>query len=432
MTQYPRALAAKILQRCLAEKRPLHFLIDQAKSENPNLAWGYLQALCFGVMRYYPRLEWILSHHIKKPLKKKDEVIQCLLYIGIYDLFYMNTPEYASLKETVEACIALKREWAKGLCNAILRQLQEEKHAKQLDFEKDIAAKTMHPKWMIGLFKKAWPNHWSDICVANNSQAPMTLRVHRPTQNRDKYLKSLTEAGIKATPLATPESVMLQEPLDVQKLPGFTQGLVSIQDGAGQFAAHLLELAPHLRVLDACAAPGGKTCHILELESHLGSLLALEVSAPRLALLKQNLERLNLNATLCQMDATTALNEPDGWFDRILLDAPCSATGIIRRQPDVKQLRTYEDILELIQLQEQLLENLWPKLKPGGLLLYATCSIVPMENVQQIENFCSRHPDAQALEFSLPFGHRQNKGWQILPGEGNMDGFYYAKLRKKS
>ncbi len=267
---------------------------------------------------------------------------------------------------------------------------------------------------------------------ANNQQPPMVLRVNQRRTGRDAWLQRARAEGLEADAVPfTDSGVVLRHPRDVSMLPGFTAGEVSVQDAAAQLAAGLLDLRPGQRVLDACAAPGGKTAHIAEWEPEFAELVAVDIEKERLQRVRENLYRLGLDACLVEGDAS----DPSSWwdgrpFDRILLDAPCSATGVIRRHPDIKVLRRADDIPELVVKQQQLLESMWSLLNPGGILLYATCSILKRENVRQITDFIENHPDARELPVTGEWGRGMSVGRQILPDEHQMDGFYYARLRK--
>ena len=317
--------------------------------------------------------------------------------------------------------------------NGVLRQFQRELAA-GLPALSEHSSRFSHPAWLIEQLRHDWPEHWQSILEAGNTQAPMTLRVNLQQVSREKYLEHLEEAGFGARPgLLSATAVYLQKPASVELLPGFDQGWFSVQDEASQLLPSLLKLEPGLSVLDACAAPGGKTCHMLETEPDLASLLALDVEARRLARLNENLNRLQLDSNKVRVLSADA-SQKDWWdgtqFDRILLDAPCSATGIIRRQPDIKLLRQAPDVLRLAQLQAQLLDNLWQTLRPGGVLVYSTCSVLAQENHQQIEKFLTRTTNAQELEIIAAWGHKPLYGRQLFPDTEGTDGFYFASLTK--
>jgi 16S rRNA (cytosine967-C5)-methyltransferase len=344
----------------------------------------------------------------------------------------MRLPEHAALSETVNACSALGKPWAKGLINASLRNYQRN----QADFEKIVlqseTAQFAHPDWLIQQIKTDWPTTWKTVLNANNEQPPMFLRVNQQHSNRDNYIERLEQGNIAATPVEQLEqAILLDSPCDVYQLPGFVDGDVSVQDAAAQHVAATLDLAPQQRILDACAAPGGKTCHILEIEPN-NDVIALDIDPNRLTQITQNTERLKLKATLKAADA----GDIDSWwdgqhFDRILIDAPCSGTGVIRRHPDIKTLRRLSDIDSLVEKQQLLLEKLWPLLNTDGLLIYTTCSIIKQENEQQIINFLNRHPDAEEYKLNPEPATRRPAGYQRLPGENQQDGFFYACLRHR-
>jgi 16S rRNA (cytosine967-C5)-methyltransferase len=332
--------------------------------------------------------------------------------------------------ETVNAVNALERPWAKGLVNAVLRRAQRERDQSAAVLSE--AAQWSHPGWLLQRLQSAWPEEWQAICAANNQAAPMTLRINRRRAARDAYQEMLAARDSVAEFTAySPDGLRLERPLPVTALPGFSDGWVSVQDEAAQLAALLLAPQPGERVLDACAAPGGKTAHLLEVQPELDGLLALDQSAERLVRCSDTLRRLGLRAD-CQVGDAA---QPEHWwdgrpFDRILIDAPCSATGVIRRHPDIKLLRRPDDIDRLRAQQQDILEALWPLLRPGGRLLYATCSVLPEENTQQVRDFLQRHPDARERAIAAPWGRPQQAGRQILPGEAGMDGFYFACVEK--
>ncbi len=392
-----------------------------------------VQELCYGVMRWYPRLDALVLQLLERPLKARDGDLRALILMGCYQLLYMRVADHAAVTETVEATRALAKPWASGLVNGVLRRFQREQDELLKTLEDNPVAESASPAWLLEMIKTAWPEQWQDIIEASNQRPPMTLRVNLRHQSRDSYAARLKSQGIAFS--TVPDlltALVLEQPQDVYELPGFRDGDVSVQDAAAQIAAGLLDLQPGQRVLDACAAPGGKSCHILETEPKLASLVALDLDADRLERVKENLQRLKLDAELCQGDASAPAG---GWvqqqYDRILLDLPCSATGVIRRHPDIKCLRRKEDIPALVSLQAQILDAIWPLLAPGGKLLYCTCSLLPDENDNQVMRFLWRHPDAQELPVTATWGEECDCGRQILPGEQTMDGFYYALLEKR-
>jgi 16S rRNA (cytosine967-C5)-methyltransferase len=431
----PRLAALKVLQSVLEQGRNLPDALNKVKSDNPPLT----QAMCYGVVRYLQRLEFFASQLLTKPLRKKDHDVHLLLLLGIYQLEAMSIPDHAAVSETVKVCKALNKDWARNLVNGVLRQFQRQQDQLNKIIEKNSDAYNSHPQWLLGEIQTAWPDNWQAIVEANNQLPPMTLRVNRLQTTTHDYQEKLQQAGIKSYQQAdAPDALTLEQPCDVSNLPDFDKGICSVQDAAAQLAALLLDAQAGETILDACAAPGGKTAHILESQPQLKKLLALDLEEKRLQAIHENLARLDLSADVVCGDAA----EPDSWwdgklFDRILLDAPCSATGVIRRHPDIKILRRAEDIPQLIKLQQQILDQLWPLLKPGGMLIYATCSILPQENTQQVEYFLARQADARLAEIDANWGIATSAGRQILPGtsgqDGNgMDGFFYAQLYKQS
>lgn len=427
-----RILAIQVLQEVIYRGQTLDNALNKLLPATQDAS--FIKALCFGVIRYYYYLSQLVNLLLSKPLKDKDQDVYLLILCGIYELLYMRTPPHAAVSETVNAVRTCGKTWAAGLVNAVLRNYQRQQQQLSAQLEQNLAAHYVHPLWFIEAVKKAWPAHWQSILEANNQHPPMCLRINRNHCSREAYLEQLHQLEIHAQAIPyTSYGVMLAQPMAVNDIPGFIQGHVSVQDGAAQFAAELLELDSGQRVLDACAAPGGKTGHILEIEPKLVQLIALDIEQNRLNKVEENLKRLNASATLITADASNLDPWWDGKpFDRILLDAPCSGTGVIRRHPDIKLLRRKDDITQYAQQQLQLLTTLWQTLKVGGLLVYATCSIMPEENNQVIEQFLATQPGAQEKRINCAWGQPTSVGRTILPNGQGMDGFYYARLQKIS
>lgn len=386
---------------------------------------AFVQAMCYGICRSYTKLDVMLSSFLEKPMKAKDSDVHALMMVGLYQLSEMRVPAHAAVSETVEAAKSLKKNWARGLVNAVLRAYL--RHP-DLDFSEDLEARYAHPYWWIDAYRKAWPNDYEVILEANNMHPPMVLRA----RDREKSLAALTSAGIAASALnETQNGIVLNEPSAVEGLPGFLEGELSVQDGAAQLAADLLPLKPGMRVLDACAAPGGKLTHLLDREPALKEVVAIDKDRARLALIHDNLKRHQQTATVIAADVKATQQWWDKTpFDCILLDAPCSASGVIRRHPDIKLLRQPEDIKVLAREQAAILKALWPTLAKGGTLLYVTCSVFPDENDAVISAFLAAHPDAQQETLAVQWGVATKHGRQVLTGQHDMDGFYYARLRK--
>ncbi|MBI6942043.1 16S rRNA (cytosine(967)-C(5))-methyltransferase RsmB [Pseudomonas putida] len=428
----PRLAAARALAAVLSGKASLNSSLPAQLDKVDERDRGLTQDLAFGTARWQPRLDLLAAQLLQKPFKAADADVQALLLVGLYQLFYTRIPAHAAIGETVGCADKLKKPWAKGLLNAVLRRAQREGEALLAGMERDPVVRTAHPRWLQKALKAFWPEQWEAICAANNAHPPMILRVNRRHHSRDAYLALLAEAGVGASACQySRDGIVLAEACDVRSLPGFAQGWVSVQDEAAQLCADLLELAPGQRVLDACCAPGGKTCHLLEAETGLAHVVAIDLEAKRLTRVRENLDRLQLDAELIACDARDTASWWDGKpFQRILLDAPCSATGVIRRHPDIKLTRQADDISALAALQGELLDALWPTLEVGGMLLYATCSSLPTENTEVIEAFLTRTPGARELDLATEAGIRQPHGRQLLAQEGGHDGFYYAKLIK--
>ena len=389
-----------------------------------------LQQLSYGTLRQSPRLQAILKQLLDKPLRDKDRDVQGLLLCGLYQLDSTRVPDHAAVAATVDATRALKKHWAKRMTNAVLRRYLRERE--QLTQALDEAAAASHPAWLFQKILAQWPAAAAAIIDANNQQPPMTLRVNRGQASRDDYISSLKGHGIAAKAgCLSKHAIQLAVPIDVWDLPEFSAGRVSVQDEAAQMAALLLQAGAGERVLDACAAPGGKTCHILELQPELAELVAMDIDELRLQKVSENLQRLNLKATLITGDAASppAALEPAS-FDRILVDAPCSASGVIRRHPDVKLLRRESDIAPLADQQLCILRGLWPLLKTGGTLLYATCSILDEENSQVIQRFLTEEGDAALSDTEMAGSESVTSGRQLLPSSGGTDGLFYATLKK--
>lgn len=424
-----RLLAVQILGRLLQQQGSLASLLAAdvlSQASSPAL----LQEFCYGVCRWYPRLQFYLQQLLDKPLRNKDLDVQCLLLIGLYQLLFMRTPDHAAVNETVEAVETLGKPWAKALINGVLRNAQRRQAELDASAERDYSVWYAHPEWLLARLKQDWPQHYRTILDGNNQRAPMTLRVNARKATRAQALGLLASAGVGARPgELAPHALYLAQPMDAAVVPGFAEGLVSVQDEASQLVASLLPLAPNLRVLDACAAPGGKTCALLEAESTL-VVLALDNESRRLPRIRQNLDRLQLQAEVRCADITAATATTFGSFDRILLDVPCSATGVIRRHPDIKVLRTPAEVEGLVQKQQALLAAAWPLLKPGGYLLYSTCSVLKAENSNQLARFVSQTPDATAITLDVPGALHCEVGVQLLPQQNGTDGFYYGLLRR--
>lgn len=438
-----RALAAQFVAQVADAGTSLDALLEN-RGDAPQER-GLLRSLSYGTIRWYWRLLAVLEQLSSQPPKELQPEVRALALVGLYQLLHTDIAPHAAVAETVEAARTLNLSRATGLLNAILRRCQREATALTAKVDTELAARTAHPQWLVERLRQDWPAQVEAILDANNQHPPFWLRVNRRQHSRDAYHALLTERGIDAhISEHAPEALRLAQAVDVQTLPGFAEGWVSVQDAAAQLAAHLLDAQSNDRVLDACAAPGGKTCHVLELQPGLREMVAVDVSAGRIRRVRSNLERLQLQATLITADAA----RPEEWWDdepfqRILLDVPCSATGVIRRHPDIKLLRRASDIAKLAERQWQLLERLWPLLVEGGRLVYASCSALRAENADIIARFVASHPEARDITDSavrsagLSSGQSSGldanaaPGLRIAVGEGEMDGFYYACLSKQ-
>lgn len=422
-----RALAAQqIHEVCakgisLADSLPLR-LAELADARDRAL----VQEMVYGVLRHRRRLQSLREKLLAQPLKNPNGMLASLLLVGLYQLLYLRVPAHAAVSETVNACEDLDEGRARGLVNAVLRRAQREAAQLLPVIDEQTVVRYSHPDWLLA--------HWRGRCdidkvmEENNAQAPMTLRVNRQRISVADYQQQLQAIGISAHTLdGVADALVLEQAVDPTSLPGFDAGLISVQDAAAQLAAGFLDLQPHLRVLDACCAPGGKTVHMLEREPTL-EVVAVDSDAQRLPRVRENLARAQVNAQCIVADVAAI----DYWwdkkpFDRILCDAPCSATGVIRRHPDIKWLRRERDVAALAKTQLSLLQALWKTLAVDGLLLYATCSTLAAENDEVIQRFLETTPDAKLQ----PLDDNHNT-WQIWPGENQMDGFFYARLRKNT
>ena len=424
-----RLIAAQVLSRVLHDGQSLTAALDAAlQAVESGKDRAFIQALCYGVCRTYHRLDFILSQLLDKPLK--DQPVKALALVGLYQLKYMRVKPHAAVSETVLA--ARKKPWAKALINALLRSYLREQEGLEQKADNWQSSAISHPDWLIKQIEEDWPQQAPQIFQENNRQPPMALRVNLARISQDQYLQQLSGQGIEAIAVSFCKSaIILDKPVAVDMLPGFADGMISVQDTAAQLAAGLLDVQPGQRVLDVCAAPGGKAAHILEYQPQLKELVAVDIEASRMLRVSDTLQRLKLPAKLVVGDAA----KPEDWwdgqlFERILLDAPCSALGVIRRHPDIKLLHRAEDIEPLQLLQQNILRAIWPLLVSGGIMLYATCSILKQENEQQIEAFLAEYPDAVELPIDADWGFAGSHGRQIMTGEASMDGFYYARFRK--
>ena len=424
----PRAIAADIIGRVL-KGQSLSRLLPDALDAATTSQRPLCQELVYGTLREWPCLEETCLSFLAKPMRRKDQDIMALLCIGLYELEHLSTPAHAVVSETVNATRALKKPWAKGVVNGVLRAYQRQEGVAREALSP--AAQRALPVWLHTELGTQYDGTAEQISLAARHRPPMTLRVNQLKSTRDNYLRSLKNAEIEATPCAiSADGVVLRRPLDVGSLPGFSEGVASVQDSSAQLVARLLAPQAGERILDACAAPGGKACHLLELQPSIRELVALDISESRLQRVIENTTRLDLRLTPLVADASALperlLARP---FDAILADVPCSATGVMRRNPDIKILREFDDIAGFASQQLAILTGLWPALKPGGRLLYVTCSLLAAENDEVVSRFAARHGahiDAVTLDTGTPRQH----GWQTLPNRRGGDGLYFALLRK--
>jgi len=432
-----RATAARVVDAVVSSGRSLDVALASHEADVADQDKALLRMLCYGTLRHHWRLQSWLDQLLQRSLRQRDSVVRSLLAVGLYQLTDTRIPDHAAVSETVEAARMLRQSKYAGLVNACMRRFQRDK-VDATDAATD-EVRFNHPQWIIDTIARDWPDDWQHILEANNERAAMWLRVNTAHGTVRAYLERLSAAGIEAsTSHRHAAAVCLAQPVATEGLPGFADGDVSVQDGAAQIAAPWLLDSVRGRVLDACAAPGGKSAHLLEIGGDDVELTCLDVDEQRLDAVSENLHRLGLVATVCAGDAS----KPGEWWDKrpydaILLDAPCSASGVIRRHPDIKLLRRADDIDRLAALQASILGALWSLLTPGGRLLYVTCSVFAAENEHVVGAFLDGHSDAQEKDL-LPNNNISDVmrhkacGYQVLPGSAAMDGFYFACLEKVS
>lgn len=426
-----RALAAQALAEIALRGASLR---DAMERHAPKLADGRDRALLMALLsdgaRWWLRFDPVLDRLLEKPLRQKEPAIHALLVLGLVQLEILQLPEYAAVAATVQATRALQRPRMAGLVNAVLRRWLRERESLLASLEAKPQTRHAHPVWLAKTLERDWPARADAVMAADNLEPPLMLRVNRRRTTRESLLERLRSDGYTAEAHAwLADGIVLPHSTDVTRLPGFAAGELAVQDGSAQIAADLADVRDGQRVLDACAAPGGKACHLLERADV--ALTALEFDAKRAQRITQNLDRLGLKADIVIGDA----GQPGDWwdnkpFDRILIDAPCSATGVLRRRPDVRLHRRESDIAALTAQQHRILASLWPLLAPGGRLLYITCSMLRAENDAIVSAWLDTQPDARAVAIELPAGQAASVGWQILPGDGDLDGMYYAVLEK--
>ncbi|WP_041063558.1 16S rRNA (cytosine(967)-C(5))-methyltransferase RsmB [Candidatus Tachikawaea gelatinosa] len=420
-----RGIAANLLSIVLEKKKSLDTVlsINSLKKENDQ---SLLQEICFGVIRVLPQLQFIIKKLMYRPIiDNKNKIINYLIMVGLYQIQYMRIPNYAVLSETVNGVLWCNRSSFKGLVNAVLRKFI-------LNHENFSLSESMydyyHPSWMIKTFKKDWPKNWKSIVKNNNLKPPFWIRVNRQYFTRKEWLKLSNLKKNIILSRTVNDAILIKPPISKKKLFGFERGFVSIQDVSSQYCAILLDPKNYENILDVCAAPGMKTSHILEIAPKV-NILSIDINKKRIIEFKKNMDRLSLNIIIQQGDG----RKPKEWykskkkFDRIILDAPCSATGIIRRHPDIKWLRLSTDIKKFVVLQRDLLNGIWPLLKKEGILLYSTCSVLKEENQNQITHFLKNNKNAKEIYLSTD---NKSIGLQMFPTNEGGDGFFYAKIKK--
>ena len=427
-----RAAAALALNPVLKQEHSLQSSFDKGIGQVPPKDKGLYHELVLGTLRKYEYLDNIAHRLLSKKLKQKDSDVYALILLGLHQLIFMRVPDHAAISETVTATKTLKKHWAKNLVNAVLRNFQRRSDELIELAKNDLCATWCLPDWLINELETDWRNSFQTTATPMQFEPPLTARVNTSRISISDAMNEICDSGLKVSkcPHST-TGMQIEGVSNVQTIPGFNEGWLSIQDEAAQLAAELMELSPMQHVLDACAAPGGKTAALLEAEPELTELIAIELEEGRIPRIHDSLERLRLKAKVICADASNIKNWWNGkLFDRILLDAPCSATGVIRRHPDIKLLRRKDDLASLAATQKLLLNTLWKTLKPGGILLYATCSVLKKENELQLSEFLKSHEDAREVVIDAEWGVKRPVGRQLFPQMNGHDGFYYAKLMK--
>ena len=431
-----RAVATYAVARILREGVTLDAALRDALAAAPATLGPSVRSLSYGAIRGYFRHEAILGKLLSQPVRSLDLQLRALLSVALFELEDARTPEYAVVDAAVKTVKATDAARASGLVNAVLRRYLRERKVLDVEIGRNPVTRHASPIWLADRYRADWPGRWTQLLAAGDTQAPMWLRVNSRKTTTEAYLEALREAGIgaRAEP-RVPLAVALEVPCDVHELPGFSAGLVSVQDLGAQCVAFPLDLAPGQRVLDACAAPGGKTALMAERQPDLSKLVAVDVDPQRLARVQDNLSRGQLQAELVHGDASNSTWWDGAPFDRILLDAPCSALGVIRRHPDIRLRKSPAEIDKLPLVQARLLINAWRMLATGGRLVYATCTVTRSENRDVIAAFVAGTPGASLVPAENwagwpGFGEADGFGRQILPGEAGADGFYYAALLK--
>ena len=432
-----RAAAARVVHRVIGEGRNLDDALVAGMEGLPQRAHAELQAWCYGTLRWWPRIECQLAALSARPLADMDPLALALLAVALFQIQHSPIPPHAVVDESVAATRLLGCARVSGFVNAVLRRYLRDRASIDAKVFSMPAGRFAHPDWLIERIRADWPDDCARMLDANNEHPPLWLRVNQRRTEIAAYLRLLDEAGLNARRAPQiPTALCLEKAVGVESIPGFAEGRVSVQDAGAQLAIPMLDVRSGHRVLDACAAPGGKTCHIAEASADLATLVAIDRDAERIALIRENLERLGLSASLAAVDATQPAQWWDGRpFDRILLDVPCSATGVVRRHPDIKILRRPADVPAFAKLQARLLSALWPLLVPGGRFLYASCSILSAENSAVIANFLALHPDARSVPADpalaeLGRSRAGEPGLYLIVGAAGTDGFYYACLEK--
>ena len=424
-----RAAAASAVDQIVHSRTRLNQVLDAAASEFSSKDRQFIADVVYGVVRWYFLLSAYANHLLSHPLKGKHRDIFCLLLVGLYQIEYMRVPSYAAVSETVSGASVLGKSWARNLVNAVLRKFLLNRDS-VLSIERDDSANYSHPQWIIDLLRKQWPDEWATILHANNMKPQMVVRVNPQKCSVSEYQDMLDRINIQADPDGiSPYGIRLKDRIAVSKLPGFAEGFVSVQNSASQLAAPALDIQAGHRVLDACAAPGGKLTHMLELHPDTADTVALDISKTRCDEILDNLARVGKSAIVMTADAA----QPKNWwngkhFDRILLDAPCSALGVVQKHPDIKIHRCSADIVKSSNEQKRLLGALLPLLGAGGKLLYCTCSIVAAENDEVVDSVLHVSPGVTVEKLGTVFGRETKYGRQRLQGIDNSDGFYYSLL----
>ena len=427
-----RSLAAQAIEQVVEKGQSLSNVLPPLQQKVSDKDKALLQELCFGVLRTLSQLEWLISKLMARPMTGKQRTVHFLIMVGLYQLLYTRIPPHAALAETVEGAVAIKRPQLKGLINGVLRQFQRQQEALLAEFA-EHENRYLHPKWLLKRLQQAWPEQWQEIVEANNQRPPMWLRVNRNHHSRDEWLALLNETGLEGfTHPDYPDAVRLATPAPVHALPGFAEGWVTVQDASAQGCIRYLQPENGERILDLCAAPGGKSLTLAEAMQDKGQLVSGEFVPARVPLLQQAFDRCGITCAVAVENDATQHNSDWPTFDRVLCDVPCSGLGVIAKKPDIRY-KDLDGIENLLATQQKILQNGAKYLAPNGRLVYSTCTVSHHENEAQVRQFLQDNQDFSVIAPQITLsGMRVGEyGTLFLPHETSTDGFFAAILERQ-